>query len=179
VLMSMLCSQQPIKATLMSNLKSFDAKKKASVVELDWSTTDEAKLSYFVIQRSDDGRDFRDAAMIMSNANATGNTYHYSELLNQKAAGIVYYRLKMVDIHGKAKYSLTRPIRRAGVRIAPVAEPNPVTGELRIIIPANVHDSEKGAGQREGLAIGEMRSGLYTIRLKGAASSPVQEFAKR
>lgn len=189
---------QPAQATLPVDLKSFDAKMNDAKVELEWSTANEVNFSHFVLQRSTDGKDFTDAAMILSNSHGIDYNYNYSETLRQNAPQVMYYRLKMVDIDGSFKYSQVRLIKTTGsAQVAVTAYPNPVTSELRITIPANWQNKQvvydvvniKGnvvkhrvaerASQTETILVNDMQAGIYVIRLKAGEETAVQQVVKK
>jgi hypothetical protein len=95
-------------APLPLNLLSFDAKlDQENLVALQWETTAERGVSHFEIEKSEDAKQF--AELGRTNARNLGlekNTYEYYD--RHPAAGINYYRLKMVDLDGQFSYS---PIR--------------------------------------------------------------------
>ncbi len=130
---------QPTQATLPVTLKSFDTKLISSKVQLDWSTSEELNFSHFIIERSTDGKEYKETALIFADAHSINYTYSYAEPVNQNASGFLYYRLKMVDRDATFKYSAIRivkmNVKNSVVSIS--AYPNPVTNELRITIPSN------------------------------------------
>jgi hypothetical protein len=108
---------------------------------LKWTTVSEVNVSHFVIEKSTDGINFSDAGTVMATANAGDKTnYAFSDNLLNIQSGIVYYRLRSVDIDGKSQYSEIRIIRIGKLSekaITIVAYPNPVTNELRVTIPSD------------------------------------------
>lgn len=120
--------------TLPVQLVSFRATLQQDRVWLQWDTEQEESLEGYVIERSDNGRDF---AAIGEKA-ATGNgasrqvyTYADSSYLLVNSATI-YYRLRIVDADGSIRYSsvvsVQLPSAKGLVRIVP----NPVTGDGRV-----------------------------------------------
>lgn len=70
-------------------------------VDLDWVTTAETNVSHFVVERSINGTDFTSIGSV----NATGSNSRYGLPDLQPNQGRNFYRLKIVDIDGKFKYS--------------------------------------------------------------------------
>jgi len=71
---------------------------------LQWKTATEINSDYFIIERSTDGTNYTQVAIV----NATGNsnsTISYQLIDNFPGEGINYYRLKMVDDDGQFQYS--------------------------------------------------------------------------
>ena len=94
------------------NLMNFTAKLDKKNVVLSWATSDEKNFNHFMLERSIDGKEFKPTAMIFADDNfQLQKEYGYKDALNNITKGIVYYRLKMVDVDGKFKYSSTRVIR--------------------------------------------------------------------
>lgn len=90
-------------STLPIKLKSYDARKVLSTALLEWSTDFEENNSHFSIERSVNGRDFKQIAKINSKGNTSaGHQYSYTDVnpLNGKN----YYRLVQYDLDGKSVY---------------------------------------------------------------------------
>ncbi|WP_207512423.1 T9SS type A sorting domain-containing protein [Longitalea luteola] len=121
-------------------LLSFTAQLANEKVWLAWSTSKEANLSHYTIERSYDNKQFDQVALMFSAENpAAINNYSYKDPIKNAAAAVIYYRLKMVDKDGKFTYSEVRSVRLGnGNETAKIAAyPNPVLNELRISIPQN------------------------------------------
>ncbi len=111
----LLPATNPVPATVLSmeadffpfELISFHAKYKGNEkVMLNWVTAKEINTSHFVMQRSIDGIRFDDAAVLFT-AEGNRNTkmeYNYADNITDKS-GLVYYRLKMVDMNGAYIFS--------------------------------------------------------------------------
>lgn len=119
--------------TLPITLSNFSGVKKDGSNLLQWSTASEQNSAYFEIQRSDNGTDFTAIAKV----NAAGNSsitknYQYSD--NQlSTSSVYYYRLKMVDIDGSAKFSSIIFIRNSNSGVTTVY-PNPARDQITINI---------------------------------------------
>jgi hypothetical protein len=105
-----------------------------NVVEINWNTFQEINLKYFEIEKSNDGVQFNTFKIWNASNNYTGS--NYSVLDNQIAnEGLVYYRIKAVDIDGR--YSLSAVVKvvlgnnvKSGIQIFP----SPVKGNANISI---------------------------------------------
>lgn len=86
-------------------LADFSAQAKPNkTTYLQWKTATEINSDYFVVERSTDGRNFTQIAVVNANGNSS-TTIGYSLVDNFPETGINYYRLKMVDIDGQFEYS--------------------------------------------------------------------------
>ncbi len=188
-------------STLPVKLVSFTAALNNNKADLKWTTASEINVSHFVIERSTDGVNFNDAAVVFANGNTTDNTnYSFSDDLNNIQSGIVYYRLRSVDIDGKSQYSETRIIRiskQAVNAITIVAFPNPVINEVRICIPnewqnkkvtyevlnANGQVSKKtetgSSSQTETMNMSALAPGFYIVRVSYEGQTAQQKIIKQ
>lgn len=108
-------------------------------VLLNWKTENEVNMSHFVIERSTDNNHFGGIGNASANGRNTisNNSFDYSftdnDAVNESSQRL-YYRLKMVDIDGKYKYSnivsVTMPLTTGKVLISP----NPVFSEVKVTI---------------------------------------------
>lgn len=73
-------------------------------VEITWTNPKDIKVDYFTIQRSKNGKHFKD--LIKIDGNKMGyNINEYREIDSKPYRLKGYYRLKQVDINGKIHYS--------------------------------------------------------------------------
>ena len=178
-------------ATLVNNNKA----------DLKWTTASEINVNHFVVEKSNDGINFGDAGIVFAYGNAADNTnYTYSDNIANIQSGIVYYRLRSVDIDGKIQYSETRIIRiskNADKNITIVAYPNPVTNELRVTIPsawqnkkvtyelfnANGQTAKKiensSSNQTETLQVNNLAPGFYIVRVNCNGETSQQKIIKQ
>ena len=100
----------------------------------------EKDASHFVVERSTNGVDFTDAGIIFTEGNSElSRSYSFKDAVSTSGNGILYYRLRIVDIDGQYEHSLIR-IVKLGVsdgKLELQTFPNPVVNELRITIPEN------------------------------------------
>jgi hypothetical protein len=85
------------------SLLTFNASYNGINVKLNWNTTNEQSVKKYVVERSNDGRNFNNVGEVMALNNSYSNAYNYTD------AGIVtdkvYYRLLTIDLDGTFKYS--------------------------------------------------------------------------
>ncbi|HKP31656.1 MAG TPA: T9SS type A sorting domain-containing protein [Chitinophagaceae bacterium] len=99
--------------TLPVTFVNFYLLKKNGDVEVHWATGSEINNNHFEIERSGDGKSWSMIAMVLSlgNSNSTVN-YSYTDKNNKSA--LAYYRIKQVDIDGRATYTAVRTIKNDG-----------------------------------------------------------------
>ncbi|MHA6247848.1 hypothetical protein ACXYMU_07935 [Pontibacter sp. CAU 1760] len=117
-------------------LASFTAKLTAAgEVQLYWTTASEADNSHFEVERSADGRQFRQVVRVAGAGNSnTTKAYSYTDKeADQLTAPVVYYRLKQVDFKGTHAFSKVIAVqqqeRATGIRRISI---NPGTGNLEV-----------------------------------------------
>lgn len=129
------CFNFPQEITLPVRLLSFSGSYQNKASLLNWQVADEISFDRYEIERSSNGYDFvKIGTQQALGTNSGKRQYQYSDDLSLVSGNIFYYRLKMVDIDGKAKYSNVIMIRRDqnminGISIAP----NPVTNGMATV----------------------------------------------
>jgi len=174
-------------STLPVKLTSFTATlNKNNKVDLKWITASEMNVSHFIIEKSTDGINYHDAAMVFAYGNTTSDkNYSYADNLGNMQDGVVYYRLRSEDVDGKTQTSETRIIKLSSKSMTTASimtYPNPVSSELRITIPADwqskkvsyeiytlggklVNKLEKtSSSQTESVNMSSLGSGMYIVR---------------
>lgn len=181
------------------SLTNFTAKLDKQNVLLTWNTTNEKNFNHFLLERSVDGKEFKSTAMVFADDNGQSNKeYAFKDALNNITKGIVYYRLKMVDIDGQFKYSSTRVIRldEQTNQSSIAAYPNPAKNDLRITVPNSWQDQKvvfdlynvngqvvkhivnSRAGQTENLNVADIAEGLYIVKVTKGEETAVQRIVK-
>jgi hypothetical protein len=165
-------------------LNAFNVQYSSKDANLSWSTAGEVNFSHFVIERSMDGKNFTEAALVFG-AGTTSQlmNYTYRDQNITSSTGVVYYRLRMVDISKEASYSETKVVRLAkNNALVLTAFPNPVVDELKITLPSawqgkkvsfEVYNGagtrifskeEVVAGQTESISFRNFARGAYIIK---------------
>jgi trimeric autotransporter adhesin len=123
-----------INGTLQSNLSRL----------LIWKTDNEINTANFELERSTDGNNFKQIAILKAagNSNSILNyTYTDNDAIEEEAT-ILYYRLKIVNINGSFIYSnivsITLPSTKATITVAPNPVFNDVRGTVSSPITGNV-----------------------------------------
>jgi hypothetical protein len=161
-------------------LRDFTAtKQNDQTVLLKWNTLSETGNSFFVIEHSLDARNYIPVGKKFSNGNTTQG-YHYNFTHANPVNGVNYYRLKIVDVNGKAEYSSSR-IVVFGKNVQKLTIfPNPAKNKTTVLLDEN--DGEKlfvklldGAGrmvkqqtvtiknQQAELNIEGLHTGMYVV----------------
>ena len=84
-------------------LTDFTAHCSDNGVQIEWSTSTEKNNDYFIIEKSDDMKNFEYVAEISGHGNSNVvNNYSYEDFTYK--GGKVYYRLLQVDYDGKSEY---------------------------------------------------------------------------
>jgi len=186
--------------TLPLVLTEFSATLSNKEVELSWVTGKEKSLSYFVVERSVNGVEYKEIGVVVANGGSNVKTlYNFSDEINSKVAGVVYYRLKMVDFEGRTQRSQVRLIRvgeeKDNLRVD--TYPNPVTSELRITMPLAWQNTTVSfdlytlngqvvkhlvagkCNQTEVLNVNDLTTGLYIMKVSNGNESAVQRIVKK
>ncbi|MEI9942684.1 MAG: T9SS type A sorting domain-containing protein [Chitinophagaceae bacterium] len=110
---------------------------------LHWSTQDEYNFEKFEIERSINGINFNSIAIKNAvGVNATITQYEFADDLTNITSGIIYYRLRMIDIDGKATYSNIIPIKNGRqVDNEIMFIPNPIRNSAQLMINSGSNDN--------------------------------------
>ncbi len=195
------CTLVPIAENpLPIKLINFDASYTKPNVTLKWSTAQEYNFSHFILEQSTDGNNFNQVAMIFGAGESdTKKDYSYIDMNLTGRKGLIYYRLKSVDIDSKVSYSSIRIIRLDDEKqnIILTTYPNPVINELKITIPAgwqgkkttyelvNVNGQlskkvETGSSsQTETINVSQLAPGLYIVKVTCEGQTAQQKIVKQ
>lgn len=135
-------SNGPLPVRLISFTGSFDKK----LAQLNWQTTQEINSSYFEVQRSADGKTFEPVATLTAKGGNSGvSEYQSDDDLYFYQNDNVFYRIKMVDIDGKFKYSsvIMLKLNNTGNKTTVKAWPNPYTSQLNTEYFSDVNETVK------------------------------------
>jgi len=175
LLPSTVCAPLPV------NFRSFTATRTNSDnVLLKWETATETNNSGFAVQMNQ-GNAWQTITFIPTQA-LNGNSssvlsYSYNHANNVR--GITQYRIRQVDIDGKAKYSEIRAVRGEGQKAKLVVYPNPsMNGTVNILFDETRagHDvsvtdingrtvKQWKAVMNNNLQVSDLTPGMYTVRV--------------
>ena len=110
------------------NITDFTALKQSNAVLLKWFATYETNFKLFEIERSTDAVSFYKVGTVQGQ-NLANYSFEDKQLPN---TGMVYYRLKMIDIDGVFTYSEVVPVRLNNNFSNALLYPNPTAGLLNI-----------------------------------------------
>lgn len=122
---------------------SFTVNKKADNGLLNWTVANEtASVDHYEIERSLDGTVFNKInAFPKTNSLNNNNNYNYIDknISTVKGNGIIYYRIKQIDIDGRFVYSEIRILKNSDKNLIINVYPNPVKENtvLEIDAPTN------------------------------------------
>jgi hypothetical protein len=191
--------QQPVTTFLPVTLINWNATYANNNVSLKWSTTMEKNASHFMIERSSDGVEYTDAAMIVAAGNSEiVRNYSFNDKVPAGNTGVLYYRLKMVDMDGRTKTSDVRIVRigKSGDAVKVIAYPNPVTNDVRISIPQTWQDKKvdyqlmntsgqtirsftiQHASQTEVISMTQVPAGMYIMKVGNGSEVSTQTIVK-
>ena len=114
----------PLPVTLIS-FKA--AMQNAESVTLNWKTTNELGVAYYIIEKSADGKEF----LPLNKTSAKGNTSinEYVSYDNNPSAALNYYRLVQYDIDGKSEILGTEVVNNGNNSSLITISPNPIKGK--------------------------------------------------
>jgi len=118
--------------TLPIILVDFTVAKHEQGALLNWATATEINSSYFIIERSRDGKNFDPIGKVK----AAGNSHsliNYSYLDPTIESGITYYRIVEYDKDGSSAYSDVKALVQSGLNDFQVV-PNPTNG-IFLVVP--------------------------------------------
>lgn len=194
----------PTLVTLPVKLEFFTATLENSFnkVDLKWATSFEKDVSHFSVEKSLDGQNFSQAGIVfaMGNSSEIVNYSLADKNINTTRPGIIYYRLRSIDVDGSAELSAVRMITIGSQNKqvpAILTYPNPVTNELYITIPTNWQGKNvtyelldnngraikgkvvAGANQTESINVANLARGFYLARVICNEESAQQKVIKR
>ncbi len=168
-------------------------------VTLKWATSTEKNASHFVVERSFDGIEYTDAAMLFAagNSNLVTN-YSFNDKLPAGNSGTIYYRLKIADMDGNYKSSDVRIVRtgKSAETVKVIAYPNPVVNEVRVTVPQQWQGKQVSyqltntngqiiksytvqyASQTEVINMTQSPAGMYVLRVINGNETAVQSVIK-
>ncbi|MBL0182858.1 MAG: T9SS type A sorting domain-containing protein [Chitinophagaceae bacterium] len=137
----------PNGSTLPVSYLSFDAVVNDKSVLLKWMTAQEINNNYFEVERSFDMNEYNTIGMVLDGftVNGTGKSYQFKDNSAElQGKTMAYYRLKQIDMDGKATYSKVLAVRlQAKAGVAMQVSPNPFVENLNVRFTA----TENGSAQ--------------------------------
>lgn len=121
------CFNFPSLSTLPVDLISFSAIYSNYQALLKWTSANEVNFEKFVIERSNNGNEYKAVGEKRASGSTGKNSYEFSDDLSTVSGTNFYYRLKMVDIDGKFTYSQIVMVKKEAKVINGITiNPNPI-----------------------------------------------------
>lgn len=137
-------------------LKSFNAEKRSSQVLLKWEVENMINFSHFEVERSSTGVGGFETVGTVPAGGADRGNFNYTDLQAQSRMIRAFYRLKMVDVDGKFKYSQVVMVSFGAA-------------------PADVRPTVLSAGEPVRVSPGGNATSAYDIRVFDAGGRMVQQ----
>ncbi|MBB6463753.1 T9SS type A sorting domain-containing protein [Flammeovirga kamogawensis] len=179
------CGTNSIGVDLPIELTSFVVTQQENDVLIEWVTASEENNSHFIIERSSDGRNWKDIARVegAGNSNVLLN-YSFSDKV--PLDGVSYYRLLQVDFDRNFEYfSAVAVIREVVATLALKAYPVPANNNVQVlssendftgntfkVFSASGHDvtdlvtSSSKANSEITLNISSLKQGVYIFKTR-------------
>lgn len=158
---------------------------------IKWTASQEAGGVKYVVQKSEDGRNFNNINTIIASKNGRpSNSYSYED--KGLTAGNKYYRLKIVEVSGTTTFSPVAILKsEKGVGIS--IYPNPVQSSFSVIIPEKILPAAIEIYNAQGQSVykfetnqtllnidTQLKSGIYALKVTGSDNiSITQKLIKR
>ncbi len=129
-----ICLVEPLAGLLPVSMKPLQASYNDGVSNLIWATESEINSNYFEVEQSTNGTDFTAIGKVYANGYSSRTlTYQFNDV--KAAAGINYYRLRIVDKDGSFTYSniVTVNVTVKGFFVTGVY-PSPFTDKVNVSI---------------------------------------------
>ncbi len=167
-----------------SEIQVLDIKKTGSdKVLLSWTGHSEANLNYYIVERSRDGVNYEEKAILFGNLSPDSNQ-HYSFTDRGLAKGSYFYRIKMVNNDESYRLCATNTVyfNDEKERLQLVAFPNPSGREIKVTLPDSWLQKKvtfefynasgqlankqiaSSAGKTETLNITTLPTGVYAVK---------------
>lgn len=167
-------TRQAASAPLPVRSINVEARRQGAGVRINWTVQGEENLLRYEVERSRDGRSFSRAGEVAANG---GTNYAFADAVSE-----AFYRVKVLDIDGKFKYSSVVRVQGNGSGIVLSVYPQPAREKalvqhpdsdegtmIRILTPeGRLLQSvrpERGSQQTE-LNVASLKAGMYFIRFE-------------
>ncbi|HVE60572.1 MAG TPA: T9SS type A sorting domain-containing protein [Chitinophagaceae bacterium] len=194
------CSFTPLPVNLIAFTASLNNNNNKTV-SVKWTTATERNVNHFVVEKSYNGINFQNAAVVMAYGNTTSKmNYSYTDNITTVQNELIYYRLRTLDIDGKSELSQVRSIRidnNNTLQTGLLTYPNPVVSNLEITIPTNWqgkklsyelinHNGQAAkrlyigkSGHTEQINLTHLVPGYYILKLTCNGQSAQQKIVKK
>lgn len=177
-------SLQQACGVLPVRMVSFETRREGNGALLSWETASESENKGFDVQRRLENGAFETIGFVPSRLpNGTGDGARYQFRDASVNNGTVFYRLRQVDLDGKAAYSDIRSLRTGSSAVVLRVFPNPGRETVNVIFPADAGLTDvsledmsgktlrrwNGINQQQ-LQLQQLQPGLYMLRVQFRAT---------
>ena len=172
------------------NILSFDAKSlKNKTVQLTWNVAAEVDVREYVVERSNDNRNWSAIGTVKASQKST---YGFND--NSPVSGVNYYRLAVKDVNASVAYSDIRTVNFSG-KGNMALYPNPANNTLYVSgtddknVVVSIYNevgqivttlSSNGETIRTGgIDVSQLLPGAYSIQVKGETGLTTMRFVKQ
>jgi len=129
-------------ATLPANVITFKATAVGDDAKLQWTVEDQQNVERYVIERSNNGINFTAVGSIDAKGSANEKIdYHFTDINAASFASTVYYRIKIADKDGSAKYTNVQSVSFENFTRAFVSvQPNPVVNNATVLVTSTTEE---------------------------------------
>lgn len=170
------------------SLVKFNAATRGNGISLTWETATELNNQGFEIERRSANGKYEKIGFVASKAvggNGFDQSYSFEDNSTQ-TKGVTYYRLRQVDLDGKATYSEIRGVRTGKGLIVLSVYPNPSRGTTNVAIPSGIGSVDVSVDDFTGksvqrfvgiassnLQLNNLKPGIYMVRVTIRATGEV------
>jgi len=172
------------------NLLSFDAKSlNNKTVQLTWNVASEVDVKEYVVERSNDNRNWSAIGSVKASQKST---YGFND--NSPVNGVNYYRLAVKDVNASVAYSDIRTVNFSG-KGNMALYPNPAnntlyvsgTDDKNVVVSiynevgqiVNTLSSNGETIRTGGIDVSQLLPGAYSIQVKGESGLTTMRFVKQ
>jgi hypothetical protein len=119
-------------------LISFNAQPKGNMVNINWTATTEQDTKSYTVQRSTDGKSWKDVTTVNTKNGPLNNNYFVTD--ETMSQGIVYYRLKQTDYKAFSTYSYIIKVNTSAAAAASITINTLVNNAIILQVNAITND---------------------------------------
>ncbi len=181
------CNLTP-QGPLPVSLVKFNASTRGNGISLTWETATELNNQGFDVERRSANGQYEKIGFVASKAvggNGFDQSYSFEDNSTQ-TKGVTYYRLRQVDLDGKATFSEIRGVRTGKGLIVLSVYPNPSRGTTNVAIPSGIGSVDVSVDDFTGksvqrfvgvttsnLQLTNLKPGIYMVRVTVRATGEV------
>lgn len=181
------CNLTP-QGPLPVSLVKFNASTRGNGISLTWETATELNNQGFDVERRSANGQYEKIGFVASKAvggNGFDQSYSFEDNSTQ-TKGVTYYRLRQVDLDGKATFSEIRGVRTGKGLIVLSVYPNPSRGTTNVAIPSGIGSVDVSVDDFTGksvqrfvgitssnLQLNNLKPGFYMVRVTVRATGEV------